>query len=374
MLGAAAPPGRAGTFPARPLPSPTPPPVAATGNVALDAFLPEAEAFVEKHRGLAYSHAVDVTLLADADFQQKVVDDVRHDAADYATEGKVLKALGLIAKDVDVEKEEEVLLGGSVIGFYDPKKKALVVRAGELNLAAKDVLIHELTHALQDQAFDIGDATGRPDDESGFAFTALVEGDAVTIEREWASSLAASDRATLRSQQAAMAGGGDLGGVPDALVDIEAFPYIAGPVFRAALVTAGGQRQLDAAFKERRPTTTAQVIHPSLYLAGTGAAAVDLPAADGPQIDKGALGELGFDLLLQPIVVAGQARAAAAAWAGDRYVAWSTTDGACVRDELKARDASGLASLRDALDRLAAQRTGMSVTTTADVLTLTACG
>jgi hypothetical protein len=382
MLGAASPRNpphsfRA-SFPPAPAVATSPaPPVAATGNADLDSFLPQAEGFVSQHRGLQFKAPVQVTLLDDAAFQQRVVADVRKNAGDYTTEGRVLRALGLIGPGVDVEKAEESLLGAGVVGFYDPDSKALVVRGGRLDLAAEDVLIHELTHALQDQVFDIGGRTANPDDESEFAFTCLVEGDAVRIQREWEAGLSTADRRKLRDLEAAQ-GSGDLASVPQVLLEIEAFPYQNGPKFVQSLLASGGQAQLDSAFKERRPTTTAQILHPELYVAGTAAAPVSDPIADGARIDHGAVGELGLELLFAPLAVTGSvniatARAAATSWAGDRYVAWSTGDAACVRDVLKARDPAGLAAMKQSLDRLASSRAGVSVVQAGDELTLTAC-
>jgi hypothetical protein len=383
MLGAASPRNpphsfRA-SFPPAPVVATSPaPPIAATGNADLDSFLPQAEGFVSQHRGLQFKAPVQVTLLDDAAFQQRVVADVRKNAGDYTTEGRVLRALGLVGPGVDVEKAEESLLGAGVVGFYDPDSKALVVRGGHLDLAAKDVLIHELTHALQDQAFDIGGRTANPDDESEFAFTCLVEGDAVRIQREWEAGLSTADRRKLRDLEAAQGGGGDLTSVPEVLLEIEAFPYQQGPNFVQSLLASGGQARLDSAFKERRPTTTAQILHPELYVAGTAAVPVSDPESDGARIDHGAVGELGLELLLAPLAATGSvnvttARAAATSWAGDRYVAWSTGDGACVRDVLKARDSAGLTAMKQALDRVASARSGVSVTQAGDELTLTSC-
>jgi hypothetical protein len=382
MLGAASPRNpphsfRA-SFPPAPAATSSVPPIARTGNPDLDTFLPVAEGFVSQHRGLQFNAPVHVTLLDDAAFRQRVVADVRKNAGDYTTEGRVLRALGLVTPGVDVEKAEESLLGAGVVGFYDPDSKALVVRGGNLDLAAEDVLIHELTHALQDQVFDIGRRTANPDDESEFAFTCLVEGDAVRIQREWEAGLSTADRRKLRDLEAAQ-GVGDITSVPPVLLEIEAFPYQHGPDFVQSLLAAGGQAQLDSAFKERRPTTTAQILHPELYIAGTAAMPVTDPIADGARIDHGAVGELGLELLLAPLGAIGSAniataRAVAASWAGDRYVAWNAGDGACVRDVLKARDGAGLASIKQALDRVASARTGVSVTQAGDELTLTSCG
>ena len=86
--------------------------------------------------------------------------------------------------------------------------------------------------------------------------------------------------------------------MPNILLELDSFPYLVGPPFTQAVVAGGGQARLDAAFTSP-PTTTAEVIHPGIFLAGRTPASVDLPGADGAVIDKGVLGELGLDLLLE---------------------------------------------------------------------------
>src|SRR5207237_6542632 len=92
-------------------------------------------------------------------------------------------------------------------------------------------------------------------------------------------------------------GGGIDPNIPQALVELLAFPYQVGPPFTQSLLKAGGQAKLDAAFKNP-PTTSEQLVHPEKYLAGEGAKPVDKPTADGKVIDQGVLGELGLAVVL----------------------------------------------------------------------------
>jgi hypothetical protein len=96
---------------------------------------------------------------------------------------------------------------------------------------------------------------------------------------------------------------------------------------------AGGQARLDAAFKDP-PTTTRQLLEPSVYLAGQGAVPIALPSADGPVFDKGVLGEYGLLLVLEESFTSPQAGAAAHEWGGDQYVAWQSGSRICVRTNL----------------------------------------
>src|SRR5260370_4574662 len=75
-------------------------------------------------------------------------------------------------------------------GFYDPRKKDLVIIEGPLAKGAKvsrvqkletvNVIAHELTHGLQDQNYNIGSILdqAKDDDDRAVAMSAVVEGDA----------------------------------------------------------------------------------------------------------------------------------------------------------------------------------------------------
>src|SRR5919109_2579192 len=95
---------------------------------SIDAFVPQAVSFVEAHRGLRFKQPVKVNHLSDAEFSQRIVFLQRRDRSDTDRQAKIFRALGLVDRSVDVEKAEEELLGGNVVGYYDPKTKELVVR------------------------------------------------------------------------------------------------------------------------------------------------------------------------------------------------------------------------------------------------------
>src|SRR4051812_16466537 len=194
------------------LPTTTVPGAAGTtvagGATALEAFIPTAEAFVEQHRGLKFKQPVKVTLLDDAAFKKRLLADEKTDQAQVEKATKVLRALGLIQGNVDVGKAMEALLGDAVVGFYDPKTKELFVRGAQPTPYVRQVLVHELTHALQDQHFAIDRPDlDKADDERGDAFQALVEGDAVRIDTEYRESLSAEERQQAEREENGQASG-----------------------------------------------------------------------------------------------------------------------------------------------------------------------
>jgi hypothetical protein len=342
---------------------------------SIDAFVPEAVRFVEEHRGLKFKKPVKVRHLADQAFTDRVIQLQREDHSDLDRQAKVLRALGLLKPDVDVEKAEEELLGSGVIGFYDPKTKELEVRGSTATVAVKHVVVHELTHALQDQWFTLpaGGSTGN--DDADLAYITLVEGDAVRIETVYVSGLSTQERQDLQKQESSQAG--PPADVPQILVELLQFPYAVGPRFTQAVLQAKGQPGLDDAFRNH-PASSSQVLHPDRFLAADAAAPPPDPPADGTVFDRGTLGEAGLDLLLEDLTRSGalttaQLQAAANGWAGDRYTAWSQGDGYCVRDSVATRTPADATDLQAALRKLAASRPNVTVDTTAQTV-VTSCG
>src|SRR5437879_5383477 len=73
---------------------------AAPGSI--QAFVPEAERFVELHRGLTFKRPVTVTVLDDAAFRQRIASDQQPDKTATAKTQTVLRALGLIPPELDL--------------------------------------------------------------------------------------------------------------------------------------------------------------------------------------------------------------------------------------------------------------------------------
>ena len=67
----------------------------------------------------------------------------------------VLKKFGLLPRDFDLGKFLVVLLKEQVAGYYDPKTRTVNLLDWLGAEQQKPVLAHELTHALQDQSFNL---------------------------------------------------------------------------------------------------------------------------------------------------------------------------------------------------------------------------
>lgn len=345
-----------------------------TGIEDLDAVVAELSSFVEEERQLDFDQVVAVELLPDAEFRERLQADAEVELEDVRTAQGVLGALHLLDPDVDLAIALEELVGEGVIGFYDPAADELVVRGDDITAAVRSTLVHELTHALDDQRFELDRPALRDaEDESADGFDALVEGNAVSVEDAYVESLTTEERAALRAEQAEQAAGFDISAIPPVLLALFGFPYSAGPLLIEALLEEGGEERVDAAFAAP-PTTTEQVLDPGAYLEGEGAIAVPVPAADGPVVDEGSYGQLALGLTLAQEVGSTASNDASTGWGGDRYVAWEDGDRTCVRTTFVMDTPKDLDELVVAFADWAEGHGDADVVEEAEQLTVTACG
>jgi hypothetical protein len=329
----------------------TPPPAT---EAEIRAAVDDISAFVAGERGLAFREPVQVELAGEGDFQARLLEDFDEEAEELREDEALLKALGMVDPPVDLVASMRALLGGGVVGFYDPETHELVVRGTALTPYVRTTIAHELTHALDDQHFDLD----RPeyddaDDEISFGFSALAEGNARRVEDAYLDSLGAAEQDAAAAEERALGSGVDVGDVPVVLIDLISAPYALGETFVESLVDAGGQAGLDAAFADP-PRTSEQVIEPSAYGEGEARLEVPAPKPPGEVVDEGVVGQLLILLLLADEIGNNAARTAAEGWGGDRYATWR--DGArwCASVAVVGDDAGETAELRAAFGDWAA--------------------
>jgi hypothetical protein len=344
---------------------------------ALAALITDLEHYVERTRGLAFQRPVPVTLLSEKDFKKRIESQTTIDKAGADKDTRVLRALDLIPAGTDLAKSQKSLYSSAVAGFYDIKAKQLVVRGAKPTPAVRQVLVHELTHAVQDQHFNLDRPDlAKKDDESDQSWTGLVEGDAVRVQDAYVASLSPKDQAAVTAEETDQASQISPD-IPAVLLQVLGFPYQVGPQFTRAVLAAGGQARLDAAFASP-PATSEQLIHPDKYLAGEGAIPVADPPANGTVIDRGVFGEFGFILQLNgtPGLTQSDVLRAAAGWGGDRYVAWDEGSRTCVRVDTLMDTQRDVDELRAALAKWVARHPGSTLTgsgSTGSPLRFTSC-
>ncbi len=115
---------------------------------------------VAQLRGLPFVRPVAADFLDDAAFEKQVAIDLgtltKQEKQDLAREQVEFRALGLIGPEVNLRDEIESLQASGAAAYYVPKTKKITVKGTSLDDAATRVTVaHELTHAFQDQHFDL---------------------------------------------------------------------------------------------------------------------------------------------------------------------------------------------------------------------------
>ena len=291
---------------------------------------------VEEVRGLRYEHPVAVTPVNAAGMDRQIQKsfDASYPKTFYDRRTVAWRTIGVIPPGADLRASLRSFLTGQVVGFYDPDTGRLVYqRSGDLGIAERFVLAHELTHAIDDQHFDLSRLDGLAracEDEASAAALGAVEGSAQyfatqVIARNPSTDLGDLVGAILQGLGAQQ----DLAGVPPFVQSLEEWPYTTGLAFITQLAATGGTNAVNHALVDL-PTTTEQVIHPDRYPIDTPTAVEipDLSARLGPRwgdLDAMEVGEEWLDAMLQLRLDGSTASAATAGWDGGVYRAW--TDG-----------------------------------------------
>ena len=342
----------------------------------LNAVVQDIERFVERERGLKFKQPVDVHLAGEGEFQDRLLKDFDKERPALLEEQQVLSALGLLPVGADVVADSRSLLEIGVVGFYDPETKQLVVRGTSITPYVREVLAHELTHALDDQWFNLNrPQLDNPDDESGFGFLGLTEGNARRIENAYLASLPSDEqRAANAEEQQLVAQHPEVFKLPPILLSLLQAPYDEGEPFVDAVLKAGGQPALDKAFATP-PITSEQILDPSKFIAGEGPVDVPAPTPEGTASNVGVLGELLLrEMLFESLTSGAAVNRAVAGWGGDRYVTWIDAAGSsCLRDTFVGDTPTDTAELVDALTQWASDHNGSVNTAGGGPPTLTVC-
>jgi hypothetical protein len=189
-----------------------------------------------------------------------------------------LKKLGLAPADFQYRALMVRLLTEQVAGYYDPK-------TGEFHLAdwidldgQKPIMAHELTHALQDQHFNLRRFEHWPkgDSDAELAAHALIEGDATLAMALYVANNPLRALAFLKSLGTAGMPSAELEKAPRALRETLLFPYEEGINWTRSLYKQGGWDRVSKAFTDL-PQSTEQILHPEKYFAHEAPVKVTLP-------------------------------------------------------------------------------------------------
>jgi hypothetical protein len=231
---------------------------------------------------------------------------------------------GLYPTGLDLKAESLSLMKNQVAGFYDPHGKQMVLVEGGGNLGfwnsatqfviQRDVvgemlLAHELTHALQDQNFNLESSLDKVknDDDRALALKSVAEGDATLAGFAYAAggiddakaSMLVANLKDLPKMLAAEA--------PDAPLGLSApmlFQYSEGANFVAEAYRRGGWSAVDALYRNP-PASTHQILHPALYFDNSAPApritlaGYENIMAGWKKVDDDTFGELLLQVILE---------------------------------------------------------------------------
>ncbi|MDR3674191.1 MAG: hypothetical protein P4N24_01790 [Acidobacteriota bacterium] len=261
--------------------------------------------------------------------------------AEIHAQEAMMRAFGLVSRDFNLEKFVVDFYTEQAAGFYDPKRKTMFIADWIPEETQTMVLSHELTHALQDQSWDLDNFLHavHGDDDATNARQAVVEGYAT---------------AAMLQQ---VAGGADLGQLPSIAPLMEMvihqqfeeypafsrapyffrmqalFPYVQGMGFIQAGLQLGGWKDLKVLF-ENPPEATRQIFEPQSYFHHLTFRKVALPHPPALQsvaglrfLSESTMGELGYYSLLGQLISEDEARTTGQSWLADRYLVYERSGG-----------------------------------------------
>lgn len=297
----------------------------------------EVERQVSAISGLQPIRPIPKRLKSREQIRQYVVEQMReqYPAAKLRGDRLTLEKFGLLPKNFPLEKTLVDLLSEQVAAYYDPKRKEFYIADWIPVELQRPILAHELTHALQDQHYDISrwlDAV-KEDDDAFMARDAVLEGSATAVMFEYVFAplgqsvgdmadldelLRAGFLAGLQSQE-------ELNRAPSYLREVLLFPYLDGTRFFQQMLHARNWKATDELFA-RPPRSSREIMHPEIYLAqNPRPSPVALPdfgdaiPASWKRLDENVTGEFGIKLVLQQYLDPEEASSVSSAWQGDRY-------------------------------------------------------
>ena len=251
-----------------------------------------------------------------------------------AAEERLLTLLGLLPPRSSLRELFGKTLSSEVGGYYLPRTGTLSVvgSGGQAGLLGEITLAHELTHALEDQHFDLGSgaATGFQRDRS-MADSALHEGTATIAMVDYAV-LKATGRndipAVVRAQalkaldKAAVPASS---GLPRYVRESLVFPYAAGARLVNRIESRGGWAAVNRAFGAQAPQSSEQLMHPAKYDARERPVRVVVAPPPGTRlVERGDFGEFDTEQLLRAANGRRRSIPAAAGWGGGGFALWRT--------------------------------------------------
>ena len=234
-----------------------------------EAYLARAKARVEYVRRAEFDANVSVEILSRDEFVNETRAENRtgtlnSDRALRTWYNQRYESAFIVGEDTNAVEAVESGDESTVLGFYDPRNGRLVVVSDESDTPVIDnaTLVHELTHALQDQrvGFERIRENVRTTDESNAAL-GLTEGEANYVEALYSQRCADGTWDCVSTPERERP---DRSGVNRGAFAIVYQPYSDGPPLVDRIVRRGGWGAVDGAYRDP-PASTEQTIDPAQY-------------------------------------------------------------------------------------------------------------
>ncbi len=257
-----------------------------------------------------------------------------------------MKKLGFLPREFNLREFLVKSTGNQIAGYYDPETKIISLLSWVPADRQEPILAHELTHALQDQNYDLrkwmkaaskvkgNSKEDSEDDDGAVARKAVVEGQAMVVYVDYliaplGRSLADTPGLIYQMEDPAVKAVQDsqlLHDAPMILRETGTFAYKEGLIFEGELLHKGGKKMAFAGAFARPPRTSHEVLEPDTYLNGEKLPPVAIPDLKqllGDQYDvydSGGVGQLDVRAYLKQYGERRNADELSSAWQGGAYL------------------------------------------------------
>jgi hypothetical protein len=297
---------------------------------------------VAKLRGLSVAKPIRWEIVSKKQIRKYIIDMLRKQYApgELENEGLAFKALGLLPESLEYKEYIVSMYEEQVGGYYDPLKDTFFLADWMSPAMQETIVVHELTHALQDQYFGLDGFVERlrGNTDAMLARSALIEGGATLVMMK--DSMGAGN---LDLDYSMFDMDGALGQVmigmtsaqfpkfsqaPRFLQQVLMFPYLAGLNFVGYGKKLGGWKKIDRVYTDL-PSSSEQIIHPEKYFDKRDPPTRvsldfvnDLDFGKWERIYRDVLGEFMIQQVLDPSDDYTQTTEAAAGWDGDAVLVY----------------------------------------------------
>jgi len=324
-----------------------------------DPRVAEFVGVVEDVKGAPFEHPVPVTFQEDDEFLAGLSGEAPELTAEdedrLAASSGMLRALGVAEGPIDLQQASEDIDAGGTLAYYDPVADEIFIRGTDLDLETEVTIVHELTHAWQDQHYDLDRWNELEAGEEADALLGLIEGDATNVQNAYVDDLSDVEQDEYYVDNAEAVAEAATDDVPTILIADTAWPYALGSPYldlNAALDLV--DEPTDGLFADP-PSTTEQMLDIRAYLSDDDGGAVPdgwSDVADDDVVEQDSLGAMSWFQALADVLEPMDALAVADAWGGDEYVV-HTVDGATCVDVVFVVEGGGSSALSiDEIDGL----------------------